>query len=189
MRSKVNTPFYNRSSYRHELAGETAGAARAQEVLLVCHGGLIVFRCYLRNKTHLVRPFNAIPPPPGDTTSPLKLLQAAASTPGQTQQYGTAELDLIRTRCPFTDRSPDRHPRQEVVPRRRGPRLHAAVQRVQKNASCLLSKRAFEHESPSLCLSVSLSFSLSSRPRHSLSAGLPDGARSGAVMTASVCGW
>lgn len=33
------------------VAGETAGVAAAKEVCLVRHEGVIVFSCYLRNKT------------------------------------------------------------------------------------------------------------------------------------------
>lgn len=149
----------------------------------MCHGGLIVFRCYLRNKTHLVK---AVLRKPclHYCHPPKKLLRAAASTPGQTQQYGSTKHGLIHTRCSHVDCCPDCDPRQEVVLRRRDPRSCALSSKCKKGLLFIFFQMCF---SKSVFLSL-FSISATSFFLCCLATGLPDGAFSGAVMTASVCG-
>lgn len=108
----------------------------------MCHGGLIVFRCYLRNKTHLVKALQRNPVP---TTSP-ETLTAAASTPGQTQQYGSTKYDLIRTRCHSLTATLAVILAKKLF-RGIGIQGHAQCPTSAKIASCLFSHCAFQNQS------------------------------------------
>lgn len=80
--AKVNIHCFNNSRPQWcSLAGETAGVAAAKEVCLVCHEGVIVFSCYLRNKT-----------PCTGYQHPLRPADCSC-TPGQTQHGGIMRYD------------------------------------------------------------------------------------------------
>lgn len=124
----------------------------------MCHGGLIVFRCYLRNKTHLVKALQRNPAHT-ITTSPKTLTGRNLHTWTNTTIWKyEARPDAYQVSVHSLQ------PRPKILAKKsfRGVRIqgHAPCPTSAKNTYCLFDQ------------SLSLSLSFSYQRRHSFSAAL-----------------